>query len=146
MLQKAVCWARLLTAQKPISSPVGGKETLLYFRCQRLGAGWLMPVQRPMPTHHHHQHDKLGGESFNRQSVGGGLHAEMARSALTVIFKLVISGLTSIILVALGTVNLHFQGPFVPSSLRPVLGTVAAHVLGVVWSSCITCPPGVLYV
>ena len=35
------------------------------------------------------------------------------QSALTVIFKLVISGLTSIILIVLGTVNLQFQGKFV---------------------------------
>ena len=47
------------------------------------------------------------GESFHRQSVCvGGLHAEMAQSTLTVIFKLVITGLTTIILVVLGTVNL----------------------------------------
>ena len=65
-----------------------------------------------------------------------GLHAETAQSALTVIFKLVIGGLTSIILVVVGTVNLQFQGPFVPISLWPVLGIVAGIVLGTVWSSC----------
>ena len=48
------------------------------------------------------------------------------------IFKLVIGGLTGIILVVLGTFYLHFQGPFVPISLRPVLGIVTAHVLGAV--------------
>ena len=36
-----------------------------------------------------------------------GLHAEMAQSALTVIFKLVIGGLTNVILVVLGIVNLQ---------------------------------------
>ena len=36
------------------------------------------------------------------------------QSALTVVFKLVMGGLTSIILVVLGRVNLQFQGPFVP--------------------------------
>ena len=56
-------------------------------------------------------------------------------SVLTVILKLVIGGLTSIILIALGTVNLQFQGPFVPISLSPVLRTVAACVVGTVWSS-----------
>ena len=40
--------------------------------------------------------------------VGGGLHAETAQSSLTVIFELVISGLTSIILMVLVTVNLQF--------------------------------------
>ena len=38
----------------------------------------------------------------------------VTRRNSTVIFKLVISGLTSIILVVLGTVHLQFQGPFVP--------------------------------
>ena len=41
------------------------------------------------------------------------LHAETAQSALTVIFKLIISGLTSIILIILSTVNLQFYGWFV---------------------------------
>ena len=55
--------------------------------------------------------------------------------ALTVIFKLVIGGLTSIILVVLGTVNLQFQGCLVCISLRPVLITVAAYITATVWSS-----------
>ena len=55
---------------------------------------------------------------------------------LTVIFKLVISVPTSIILVVLGTVNLQFQGPFLPISLRLILRLVAAVVLVTVWSSC----------
>ena len=48
-------------------------------------------------------------------------------------FKLVIGGLTSIILVILGTVNLQFQGPFFPMHLWPVLRIVAASVMGRVW-------------
>ena len=77
------------------------------------------------------------GESFYEQSVCvGGLHAEMAQSTLTVIFKLLISGLANIILIVLGTVNLQFQGPFVPISLWSGLRIVAAHVLDTVWSSC----------
>ena len=71
---------------------------------------------------------------------GRGLHAETALPAQTVIFQLVIVGLTAILtlvlLIVLGTVNLQFQGPFVPISLRPILGIVAAHVLGAVCSSC----------
>ena len=63
-------------------------------------------------------------------------HIETAESALIVIFKLVIGGLTSAILIVLGTVNLQFQGPSVAISLRPVPGTVAAHVLGTGWSAC----------
>ena len=59
----------------------------------------------------------------------GVLHVERAQSFLTVVFKLVISSLTSIILVVLGTVNLQFQGWFVPISLRPVLRTAATYVM-----------------
>ena len=58
-----------------------------------------------------------------------GLHTEAAQSALTVIFKLVIGGLTSIILMVIGMVNLQFQGQFVSISLRPIPGIVAAYVM-----------------
>ena len=44
-----------------------------------------------------------------------GPHAKTAQSALTVIFRLVIGGLTSITLTVLGTVNLQF--PFMDHSL-----------------------------
>ena len=60
---------------------------------------------------------------------------ETALSAVTVIFKLVISGLTSVILLILGTVNLQFQHQFVSISLRPVLRIVAAYLMTTVWSS-----------
>ena len=52
---------------------------------------------------------------------GMGLCAETAQLALTVIFKLIISGLISIILIVLSIVNLQFQDQFIPISLRPVL-------------------------
>ena len=61
-----------------------------------------------------------------------GLHRETAQSALTVIFKLVTGDLTSVIVIVLDTVDLQFQGPFVPISLRPVLGIVAAYVVAAV--------------
>ena len=51
---------------------------------------------------------------------------EILQSTLPVILKLVISGLTNIILIALGTVSLQFQGQFVPISLKPVLRIVAS--------------------
>ena len=87
--------------------------------------------------------DNQRGKSFYRQT--GGLHAETAQSALTVILKLVTGGLTSVILIVSGIVNLQSQGPFVPISLRPVLGIVVAHVLGTVLVSMwLTFPPGVL--
>ena len=63
------------------------------------------------------------------------LHAVTAHSSLTVIFELVVVGLTSVILIVLGTVNLQVRGLFVPISLRSLLGIVAAYVLGTVWSS-----------
>ena len=56
--------------------------------------------------------------------------AETAQSSLTVIFKLAISGLTSIILVALGTDNLQFWKALVRTSLQSVLRIVTVHVLG----------------
>ena len=92
--------------------------------------GRWTPVPRPFP----HPPDT----QWARASVGRGrgLRADRAQSALTVILKLVIGGLTSIILNVLGTVNLQFQGPFVSISLWSVLGIVEAHVLGTVWSSC----------
>ena len=80
-------------------------------------------VQRPAPP---------GATSGARAFIDRrrGLHAETAQSALTVIFKLVMGG--SVIVVVLCTGNLQFQGPFVPVSLRPVLGIVAAYVMGTV--------------
>ena len=92
--------------------------------------GWT-PVQRltrsptPLLT--------IGGKSFYSWGWGS-LHAETAQPALTVVLKLVICGLISVVLIVLGTVNLQFQGLFVPLSLRPVLETVAAYVMAIVWS------------
>ena len=64
-----------------------------------------------------------------------GLHAEMAQSALTVILRLVICGLTSVIVIVLSTADLQFWGQFVPVSLRPVLRAVAAYVTAIIWAS-----------
>ena len=47
------------------------------------------------------------GKSFYRQKEGA--YAETGQSVPTVIFKLIICGLTIMILVVLGTVNLQFQ-------------------------------------
>ena len=47
---------------------------------------------------------------------GRGLHVEKAQSALRVILKLVIGGLTSIIFIVLSTVTLQLQGWFVSIS------------------------------
>ena len=75
------------------------------------------------------------GESIYRELGVGGLHAETAQSSLTVIFKLVISALTSIILVVLSTVALQLWGALVPISLQLSLRIVVAQVLSTVWSS-----------
>ena len=65
---------------------------------------------------------KQGVKAFiDRIGGGGQLHAGKAESSLTVIFKFVISSLSSILIV-LGAINLQLQGPFVPISLHPVLG------------------------
>ena len=41
------------------------------------------------------------------------------------------------------TVNLQFQGRFVPISLRPILRILAAYVVAIAWSSCSELlPPG----
>ena len=107
------------------------ERKVLYFRCQQL---WervadICP-KADSPS------DKQRVRAFVDRAGGRGLHAERAQSSLTVIFKLVISGLTGIILVVVGTVNLQFGGPFFPISLQSVLEIVAAHVLDTVWSSC----------
>ena len=62
-----------------------------------------------------------------------GIYVETAQSALTVIFKLIISGVTNVIFVVLGTVNLQFQGRCVSTSLGSVLRIVATYVVGTVW-------------
>ena len=73
-----------------------------------------------------------------RAFIDGGreVRAETAQSSLTVILKLAISDLTSVILNVLGTVNLQFQGQFVSIFLRPVFRIPAAYVMVMVWSSC----------
>ena len=78
------------------------------------GRRWQTSVQRPAP-----QPWQTRGECFYRQScgVGGWLHTETTQSSTTVIFKLIISGLTSIIFVVLDTVYLQFQSRFVSISL-----------------------------
>ena len=78
--------------------------------------GWT-PVRKQLPPNSTQSSDK----SFHR------LLAETARSALTVILKLVTGGLSSIILIVLSRVSLQFQGWFVPISLMPVLRIVVAY-------------------
>ena len=131
----SACWlapcypaqVRLLTTQKPTKSQVGGRKACFILDSGLDGEGGRLSKEL-LPTI-----DNQGARAFI--GWGRGLHAETAQSALTVILKLVIGGWTSIILV-LRTVRLRFPGWFVPGSLRPVRGIVAAHVLATVCSSC----------
>ena len=119
---------QLLTAQKPINRPGWWKGKFALFQPapkgegRHLSKGWL----------------PLTGNQGARTLIDRkrGLHAETAQSSLTVIFKFVFSGLTSVILVVLDMVNLQFPVWFLSISLRPVLGIVAPHIMGMVWSSC----------
>ena len=64
------------------------------------------------------------------------MHAETAQSALAVISRLVMDGLTRVILIVSSSINLWFHGWFVLISLRTILGIVAAYIMATVWSSC----------
>ena len=94
----------LLAAQKPANRPGWWKGKFGLFQMLATGVGGGDDVSLEadsLPT------DGQGGsESVYRTQLGGRLLAETAQSSLPVIFKLVISGLTSIILVVLSTVNL----------------------------------------
>ena len=63
---------------------------------------------------------------------GRGLHAETAQSALTVISKLVMDGLTRVILIVSSSINLLFHGWLVFISLRTILGIVATYIMATV--------------
>ena len=54
------------------------------------------------------------------------------QSALTVILKLVFGGLTSVVLIVLGTANLQSQDQFVSISLRSSLRTESAVIMAAV--------------
>ena len=87
-----------------------------------------MSVQRPSPTT-----DNQWATTFIDGGGGWALYTETVQSALTGILKLVMGGLTSIILIVLGTVNLQFQGWFVSISLSSILRIVAADITATVW-------------
>ena len=103
---------------------------MLYFRCRQL-VGRVDLCPRADSTHF--LLATSGARAFIDRKMG--IDVGTAQSTLTVIFKLIISGLTSVILIVLGTVNLQFQGRFASIALRPFLGTVAAYVTATVWSS-----------
>ena len=112
---------QLLPVLKPIKRPGWWKERLALFQRpavrwgRLLSKGWLAPA------------DNQWARTFI--DGGSGLRAETAQSDLTVILKLVIGSLISIILIVLSTVSLQFQGRFVSISLRPVFGFVTADIM-----------------
>ena len=125
----------LLASQKPIMRPGWWKWKFALFWMITTGVlgGGQMPVQRlstlpPLPW-------QSGAKSFYRWKEEA-ICRNSIQSALTVILNLVIGGLTSIILIVLGTVNLQFHGWFVFISLKQILGIVGVCVLVTVWLSC----------
>ena len=107
---------------------------MLYFGCWEGGGGWEDACPKssfsPLPQ----PPDGQGIRTLIDE--GRGLHAETTQSALTASLKWFICGLTSVILIVLSTVTLQSRGQFVPISLRPILGIVAAYVMTTVWLSC----------
>ena len=91
VLPKECGEVRLLVAQKPISRPVHGKKSLLYFRCWQLVEGRVVYICLRVdsaPT----GNQRVRAFTDRRR----GLHAETAQSALTVIFRSVIGCLASV--------------------------------------------------
>ena len=134
--ESGVC---LLTAQKPIRRPGWWKVRCILdaSKLSTLGAGGVREKPDSCPKSDS-PHPQPVGKSFYRQEEEARLHTETAQSARTIILKLVISGLTSVMMTVLSTVNLQIQGWFVSISLRPFLRIVAAYVMVIVWSSSTT--------
>ena len=120
-------------SQKPINRPGWwkGKLALVQMPATEGGGGRIAVQRPPPPPTTPNCSNKQGVRAFIDRVRGRG-YVQKQHSQLTVTFKLVTTGLTSLILVALSTVNLRFQGPFAPISLRSVLRIMAASVLSTV--------------
>ena len=112
VIETYVCGVQLLTIEKPINRPSWWKGKFALFQMPvttRRGVADTCPkADSPALT-------TSEGKGFYIQKCvlgegGGELHAETAQSSVTVSFKLVIGGLTSVIFVVLDIVNLQFQG------------------------------------
>ena len=132
VVKRYVSQVRLLTAQKPKTRPVGGKESWPYFRCRQLveESGGHLSKGRLPPT----PCWQAGGESCYRQSQGLGGHRQKEHSHLWSHPEL-----SSAVWPA-SSWSFQVQLVFSPGrtcsiSLWSVLGTGAARVLGTVWSS-----------
>ena len=113
VIETYVCGVQLLTIEKPINRPSWWNGEFASFQMLATGGeGGQTYVQRPTAPL------TIRVRAFIHRV--GGLQAETAQSSPTVIFKLLISGLSSIDLIVLGTVNLQFQGPFVPISFQSI--------------------------
>ena len=124
---------QLLATQKPIKRQVWWKGKFAF--CLRPATGGRVGAgteYRPLSGGQFPPTDDQWAGAFIGE--GRGLHAETAQSARN--WNWSCGGLTSIILIALSIANRQFQGRFVPISLRPALGMVAAYVMATVWSSC----------
>ena len=97
---------QLLSAQKSINGPGLWKGTFAVFQTLATGGkvwgGWQTSVQKSTASPSSpHDPTSRGCELLKTECVcvgGGALHAETAQSSLSVIFRLAIGGLSSVIL------------------------------------------------
>ena len=113
---------QLLTDQKPISRPGWWKGKFVLLQMPTTGGegGRHLSKGRPPP--------KVVGESFYRWGWGDAWGEVTCRNSTVISnsqLQLVISGVTSIILVVLGTVNLQFHSTLISLSLQSILEIVA---------------------
>ena len=110
-------WDPAACAQKPVNRPGWWEEKFPLFQVLATGMQWgqrvdICPkVNFPLPL------ATNGARAFIDRSGCGGVGGKAATCrnstlALLIIFRLVISGVTSIILIVLGVVNFQFQSPF----------------------------------
>lgn len=111
---REVWWVRLLHTQSSRAARLVERKVCFVSDAGRSGGGWWTPVQRPTdrsPTLT--LSGNQWGQSFSRQKCeGAALCRNSPGSWLRVTFRSVISGLTNIILIVFGTVNLQVEGRF----------------------------------
>ena len=105
-----------------------------------LGRRW-MHIQKPTPS------CQPGSKSYSRgvSVVEGGHYMQNSSQLRQSSWNWSCSGLISVFLIILGTVNLQLQGQFVPISLSLLLKMVqngASYVTGTVWAPCRGCRVG----
>ena len=125
-----------LAARKPILERQRWWEEkfALFWRLATRGEGGLMSKGQ-LSTSHQWARAFKGEFREGESEKGGGYMQKPCSQLWQSSWNWSCGGLISVILIVLSTVNLQFQGQFVPVSLRPVLRTVAVHVMVTVWSS-----------